>query len=323
MTDFWIKKPEKIEDLAGNRVVKAQMEKCFVEGTTPHILLIVGESGYGKGCLTNIIRHQLGVLDINVSFVDCGVFSTVGETRKLATKLTQTPFGGESQKTLFILDEVHRITKSSQEALLASCENLKPWVYIIATTNKPNELLNSFRSRFMEIKLTPLTENEMLNELFRPVIIEHDIKVRRSTLQEIYKRCNGNNRNALSMLQSISTIDPAEHMAVLGECMQEDEAQPLYKAINIIFTYDFTDMLSAYSACMEVFTTCGLDAEAIRVILMKECSKRLCSPKSLEGVTRASYLTSVLYNVTCYGAEGWAVLGASLYQYLSNFFPKI
>jgi replication-associated recombination protein RarA len=319
------KRPTTLDEFVGNSIVKEQFRKFFETNTLPHKLLFTGSSGTGKTTLSVIVMIYLKVNpSFNLHYVDCGAQKDIATARETVKKLAQPAFGGAKENVLVILEEVHNLSKSVQEVFLASLENPKDNQYYIATTDQADKsLLNTFRSRFTEFMLSPLTDEEMVNDLLHPVVLDGNWDVPRSVMYQIASLSNGNNRRALSILESVSILPRDNQEAFLNTFTQStEEGTPLYKAVDRLIKYPITDFLRDYQATMNIMVHSGKSPEEIRQYLLAVCTKNLKAPNNTQSLVRCAMLTDALHNTHCYGEQGWAVLGKCLVEFFQNFFEN-
>lgn len=315
-------RPETLEQFVGSPWIMERIASFFTNGNLPNKILFTGSSGTGKTTLCGIIKNHLKVNEtFNLHYVDCGAQKDIATARETVHKVSQQAFGGDSQNVLIVLEEAHKLNKACQETWLATLESLKPNQYVIATTDQPDAFLNTFRSRFMELHLSTLTKEEIVKSLLMPVVRKYKIKVRVSTLDKIAELCHGNNRTALSMLNTIADLSPDKHDEALTPYATA-EADSLYKAINILIYGEFFDKYKDYTKVMDIMVKCGKEPEAIRQCILLKCAELLKKPKNISEIMRASMLTQVLSDVVCYGEIGWAVLGKNIFEFFLNFFSE-
>lgn len=312
-------RPQTINEFVGNATVKSQFTKFFEENTLPHKLLFTGRSGLGKSTLCQIVKNYLGVDDaFNLQIIDCGAQKDIATARETVKLMARCALGGDSQNMLFILEEVHRLPKPVQETYLASLESLKDNQYVVASTDQPDLLLETFRSRFMEVALKPLSSDDMYNDLLMPIVKRDSIKVRVSTLKEICTMSMGNNRTALSLLTAISSLDPSEHENALSSMTEAENKSSIYTGVSILLG-NTSGIFPYFIRVRDSFVHSDKEPEAIRQCVLLRCAYVLKNEKDMVMLERASVLSNYFKDITCYGEIGWATLLGAVYNFLSKF----
>lgn len=181
----------------------------------PGSVILWGPPGTGKTTLAYLIATSSGRRFVELSAVTAGVKDVRAviedARRRLAT--------GGSETVLFI-DEVHRFSKSQQDALLPSVENR--WVTLVAaTTENPSFSVNSpLLSRSLLLTLQPLTTDDVRVLVRRAVEDERGLGAT-VTLDEdaedhLLRLAGGDARKALTILEAAAGAALSDHESGSG-----------------------------------------------------------------------------------------------------------
>lgn len=167
----------------------------------PSSVVLWGPPGTGKTTLAYLIAGASGRRFVELSAVTAGVkdVRTVVEDarRRLAA-------GGE--ETVLFIDEVHRFSKSQQDALLPSVENR--WVTLVAaTTENPSFSVNSpLLSRSLLLTLKPLSTEDVAGLVDRAVTDDRGlagtVEVAPEAREHLLRLAGGDARKALTILEA-------------------------------------------------------------------------------------------------------------------------
>ena len=164
-------RPDSLEDYLGQEHLigkGAILQRAIESGNIPSMILW-GSPGIGKTTLAHIISRQLKRTFYTLSAVNSGV-KEVREVIARAQDAGDSPF-------LFI-DEIHRFSKSQQDALLGAVEK-GVVTFIGATTENPSfEVISPLLSRCQVYILKPLEEHHLLKLLEQGRIhLENNLKI--------------------------------------------------------------------------------------------------------------------------------------------------
>lgn len=311
-------RPTDFSQFIGNESIVKAIKTGLENKTLPHAILLTGNSGCGKTSLCNLIINSLNVnKDINLHFIDCGVTKDMESFRKIVDSIKAPSFGGTGENVVFVLEECHKLSasKNAQEALLAILENLPSNKYVIATTTNPEQLLQTFVSRFVQYHLKPLTEEQLYNGILIPVVRKYGIKIKKSTLQHIIDVCAGNNRKALSILSSIASLSPEEQDANITGTENAGQEE-IINVVNRILSdsYDTFTVTSHINALKKT----GAEPEQVRCFILNYIANLMPKIETDALASKVTILFEYLNTHTCY-YYGWGVLYCAVYELYKNF----
>ena len=203
-------RPVTLNDLVGQQHLTGEgsiLQKAIQSGHIPSMILW-GPPGVGKTTIANIIAHAVQSPYFQLSAISSGV-KEVREAIGHAQKAVRA-----GKKTILFIDEIHRFTKSQQDALLHAVE--RGFIILIgATTENPSFEVNSaLLSRCQVYRLQPLTDDHL-----RAVInhaLTHDTALSAHTIHfdawnTLFAISGGDARSALNALElSLSFAEKKE-----------------------------------------------------------------------------------------------------------------
>ncbi|MFD6165362.1 replication-associated recombination protein A [Oerskovia sp. NPDC060287] len=203
-------RPAALEEVAGQEhllVAGSPLRRLIdVDGpgasrAAPGSVILWGPPGTGKTTLAYLIASTSGRRFVELSAVTAGVKDVRqvidDARRRLAT-------GGE--ETVLFIDEVHRFSKSQQDALLPSVENR--WVTLVAaTTENPSFSVNSpLLSRSLLLTLKPLTSGDVRALVHRALVDERGlggaVTLAEEAEEHLVRLAGGDARKALTILEA-------------------------------------------------------------------------------------------------------------------------
>lgn len=169
--------------------------------TAPSSVILFGPPGVGKTTLAYIVAKQSGRVFEELSAVTSGVKDVRDVLKRAHERLVS-----EGRETVLFIDEVHRFSKSQQDALLPSVEN-RDVTFIAATTENPSfSVIKPLLSQSVVVKLESLEPDDLKTLINRAIASEHgldnEIRITDEAVDEIIRMAGGDARKTLTILEA-------------------------------------------------------------------------------------------------------------------------
>ena len=189
---------------------------------------------YGKG----ISSSSLGLF-----MYDMGLNSEQEYVNDIARGISLKPLKGNK---VIILEELQRVKKDYQDALLRALEFIPDNTYVIITTSEVYKLANALKSRAIEVKFSYPTSNEMM-DYARKICENEDLLLTNAELKEVINHYSNNPRKILKGLEAIKESDKVGLSTVIGD--KREERLNCFKFFDTIYLgmeelLDFIDNIS-------------------------------------------------------------------------------
>ena len=154
--------------------------------TAPSSIIMFGPPGVGKTTLATIVARQSGRAFEELSAVTSGVKDVRDVLARARRRLV-----GDGTETVLFIDEVHRFSKSQQDALLPAVEN-RDVTFIGATTENPSfSVIKPLLSRSVVVKLESLEPSDLATLIARAVEdkrgLNGEVKIDDAAVNEIIR----------------------------------------------------------------------------------------------------------------------------------------
>lgn len=228
-------RPATFPEVLGNDAAVAMLQSKLAEpeATRPHCYLLTGLSGGGKTTLARIMAKALGALPTDIHERNCSDDTGIDAMRAMVEGFQYLPDGPCS---VYILDEVHALSKPAWSMLLKPLEDSPRHIYIFLLTSESHKVPDANRNRCLAVEVKPLGPRDGKKLLKRTCAAEA-IDLPTEAAEAILDASEGSARQILSNLEKVSGALAAgsELDAALGllTCAAEDDedAKSLYNAL--------------------------------------------------------------------------------------------
>jgi len=194
-------RPRTLDELVGQPQLRAEGSplRQLIEGGRALSLLLWGPPGTGKTTIAAIVSGTTDRTFVEVSAVSAGVKEVRAAIDQARSDLTH-----RGRETVLFVDEVHRFSKSQQDALLPGVENR--WVtFVAATTENPFfSVISPLLSRSLLLTLEPLSDDDIRAVVDRAITDERgvDVTVDPDAMDFLVRLAAGDARRALTALEA-------------------------------------------------------------------------------------------------------------------------
>ncbi|MCF7815534.1 MAG: DNA polymerase III subunit gamma/tau [Candidatus Pacebacteria bacterium] len=193
-------RPETFEDVCNQDHIVNVLAGSLEKGMIPHALLFTGSRGTGKTSVARIFARAVGAHDVDTYEIDAASNRGIDDIRELKESVHTLPY--ESPYKVYIIDEVHMLTKEAFNALLKTLEEPPSHVIFILATTEKDKLLDTITSRCQVFEFRAPTRAE-LREVILSVAKKEKFSLDSSAADVIALAADGSYRDALGITQKV------------------------------------------------------------------------------------------------------------------------
>ncbi len=212
-------RPQSFDEVRNQDHILTVLKGALKKKSIPHALLFVGSRGTGKTTVARIFAREAGAKEIDIYEIDAASNRGIDDIRELRESVMTLPY--ESPYKVYIIDEVHMLTKEAFNALLKTLEEPPAHVLFILATTEREKLLDTITSRCQVFEFRAPTREEL-----RDVVIEVGKKEKcvlsAAAADIIAIAADGSYRDALGITQKVilasddAKLTPDEVADVVG-----------------------------------------------------------------------------------------------------------
>ena len=240
-------RPQTFEEVVGQAHVARTLTNAIRQGRIAHAYLFSGMRGVGKTTMARILAKSLNCASASsgptvapcqscpscqaitsgqspdVSEIDGASNRGIDEVRELREVVKYAPMAGKYR--VYIIDEVHMLTKEAFNALLKTLEEPPAHVVFIFATTEDHKIPSTILSRCQHFHFKRITRQEIIAQLER-IIREEGIRITGPGLGLIAKAADGSLRDALSFLDQVvaysgKEVNDPDLQVILGAAGRE------------------------------------------------------------------------------------------------------
>ncbi len=203
-------RPKDLDEIVAQEPIIKTLRAALDKGLIGHALLLTGPRGVGKTSLARILAHRLNEVDYNLGEtpldiieIDAASSGRIDEVRDLREKIKLMPL--KLKYKVYIIDEVHMLTKEAFNALLKTLEEPPEHIVFILATTEIHKVPATIISRCQRFAFRAVPEKDLKEHLKRIAKLEK-IEADDLALELLSQHAQGSLRDALSLLDQLASL---------------------------------------------------------------------------------------------------------------------
>lgn len=236
-------RPQSFEDIVSQEHVSSTLLNAVQQNRLSHAYMFCGPRGVGKTTMARVLARVINSIDdqvdgealnqtLNIIEIDAASNNKVEDVHHLRESVRIPPQNGRYK--IFIVDEVHMLSKAAFNALLKTLEEPPEHAIFIFATTEPHKVLPTILSRVQRFDFKRISVDEIVHRLEK---ITHDegISIDHESLHVIAKKADGALRDALGLLDQ-----------AIAFCGDHITYKAVLKALNVVGS----DRLFEFMSCV-------------------------------------------------------------------------
>ena len=217
-------RPHNFDNLIGQDHIRTVLTNALKSGAISHAYLFTGPRGTGKTSTARLISKAVMCTNLKDGFdpcnecdfcvdinngslidlieIDAASNRGIDEVRDLKEKISFSPT--RSKFKIYIIDEVHMMTKEAFNALLKTLEEPPDHAYFILATTEAHKIPETIISRCQRFDFRRITVKALMTRLSY-IAQKEEIEAEDKALEAISKYVDGGLRDAIGLMEQLST----------------------------------------------------------------------------------------------------------------------
>ena len=264
-------RPLKLEEVVGQEQVTRPLLNALEQKKIRHAYLFTGPRGTGKTSVARIFAHAVNDFKYeleddytDIIEIDGASNRGVDNIREIREKAMVAPTLGKYK--VYIIDEVHMLTREAFNALLKTLEEPPAHVIFVMATTDAHKVPVTITSR-AQVYNFKLVEPTTIKQHLEKICEKEQIKIAPEALEIITKRGGGSFRDSLSLLDQVSTLSQD---LITGEMVEKAFGLPEDSLISDLITNFTTGDVVKITTLLKDLYSAGVKAEIIAEELIKK-----------------------------------------------------
>lgn len=199
-----------LDEVVGQKHITDVLTKAIASGRISHAYLFTGPRGVGKTSVARILAHAINQLPyddesthLDIIEIDAASNNGVEDVRNLREKVQLAPVS--AAKKVYIIDEVHMLSKPAFNALLKTLEEPPAHIVFILATTDLDKLPATIVSRTQRYGFRAIAPSDAVTHL-RTIADAEKISIDDESLELIAARGEGSFRDSISLLDQLASL---------------------------------------------------------------------------------------------------------------------
>lgn len=210
---------KKLSEVIGQNHITSVLDSALKNNKIAHAYLLTGPRGVGKTSVARILAHEINNLEYNeedihpdIIEIDAASNNSVDDIRQLREQVQVAPIS--AKKRIYIIDEVHMLSKQAFNALLKTLEEPPKHVVFILATTDAHKIPVTIVSRTQQFVFRYISDEDIFDHL-KSISEKEKIKISDDALKIITERGGGSFRDSISLLDQIAQSRPNEEISAV------------------------------------------------------------------------------------------------------------
>ncbi len=262
-------RPQVLSEVFGQDHIKKTLLSALLNNRISHAYLFTGSRGTGKTTIARILAKAVNCANpkngepcnkcesckeitvgksLDVIEIDAASNRGIDEIRELRDKIKFLP--AKSRYKVFIIDEVHMLTREAFNALLKTLEEPPPHALFILATTEIHKVPETILSRCQRFDFSRIKMADLVSYL-KKVSQQEKLKVENGGIELIAANAGGALRDAVNLLDQVASLGSEITIASLQAILGLTDISAVYKLVDLLIDQKITEAIELINELLE------------------------------------------------------------------------
>lgn len=312
-------RPKSLNEIVGQEHITTTLSNAITSGKISHAYLLTGPRGVGKTSVARILAHEVNniaysddAIHLDIIEIDAASNRRIDEIRNLRDKVHILPTSAKYK--VYIIDEVHMLTREAFNALLKTLEEPPTHAIFILATTEAHKLPETIISRTQHYSFKSISTPTLVSHL-KSITKSEKVQIDDGALELVAEHGDGSFRDSISLLDQARSISDHITEAQVQQLLGIAPAKSLDDLLQIVISGTAKELFNSLQQLRDQ----GLQSSIVARQLGQLIRNKILKDISLQ-TTETTQLLQRLLEVQA-SSQADRVLEITLLEYIFNNNP--
>jgi DNA polymerase-3 subunit gamma/tau len=265
---------KKLSEIVGQEHITQALSNALKSGAISHAYLFTGPRGSGKTSIARILAHEINKLPytddathLDIIEIDAASNRRIDEIRNLRDKVHIVPSSAKFK--VYIIDEVHMLTREAFNALLKTLEEPPAHAVFILATTEVHKLPETIVSRTQRFTFKPVDLDKVVEHL-RFIAKQEKLTIDDGALELIAEHGEGAFRDSISLLDQARSVGKKVTRSDIESILGVAPTELIAQLLQALYTHQSGQLVQTLQKLYDQGSDAAQIAKQISQILRKD-----------------------------------------------------
>ncbi len=242
-------RPKKLAEIVGQEHITDTLTRALEQDSISHAYLLTGPRGVGKTSIARILAYEVNKLPydesaihLDIIEIDAASNRRIDEIRDLKERVNVSPTSARYK--VYIIDEVHMLTKEAFNALLKTLEEPPEHAIFILATTESHKVPETIISRTQRFTFKPVDRTKVIAHL-KSIAKQEKITIDDDALELVAIHGDGSFRDSISLLDQVQHTSKHVTLKDVQQAIGQAPAELIEQLLTSTATHNASQIMTS------------------------------------------------------------------------------